>query len=430
MTKRDHPAATLIALGASAALQVACTVASGAYHPAAVVLLVAAAGLLVAALAGLARGARVPHGAVLGVILLIVGHGALAAVAPLAAERPASSVTLVPLAMFGLGLTYLAPSGPVLAAVRFAAIVALGAVLGAQVIHASPDPPIDVFALQRDGADALLAGRNPYASVAVTDTNPWLAQPRTVPYTYPPVQLAMTTLARAVAGDVRWAMVAALIVAAIAARQAARRIAPEAPPLQHDAPALVVLGGPLTAFVIEQAWVDPVSLGLLALGLWAVAARRAGLAAIVLGVACASKQPLALLVPLLALVPGFTRRHVAIALAAGGATVLPFVIWDPAAFWRGAVHYFVALPVRSDALTLSNLIRRRFGWAPGELAGLAAGGVAVAALWRRLPRADASFALLAGLVLCSLFLFGRLAFANYYFFLSGLVALGAALVTA
>jgi hypothetical protein len=409
-------------------MQVACAVASGAYHPAAVVLLTAAAGLLATALTGLPRGARAPHGAVLGVVLLLVGHGALAMIAPLSAERPASSLTLVPLAMFGLGITYLARSSPLLAAARFAAIVALGAVLGAQVIHASPHPQIDVFAMQRDGADALLAGRNPYASVAVADTNPWLAQPRTVPYTYPPVQLAITTLARAVAGDVRWAMVAALIAAAIAARQAARRIAPDAPPLQHDAPALVILGGPLTAFVIEQAWVDPVPLGLLAIGLWAVAARRAWLAAIVLGVACASKQTLALLVLLLPLVPGFTRRHVAVALAAGAATVLPFVVWDPAAFWRAAVHYFAVLPVRGDALTLSNLIRQRFGWAPGELAGLAAAGVAAAALWRRLPRAGASFGLLSGLVLLSVFLFGRLAFANYYFFLSGLVAISAALV--
>jgi hypothetical protein len=86
--------------------------------------------------------------------------------------------------------------------------------------------------------------------------------------------------------------------------------------------------------------------------------------------------------------------------------------------------------VRGDALTLSNLLRQRFGWAPGELVGLAAGGLAAAALWRRLPRAPASFALLAGLVLCSVFLFGRLAFANYYFLVSGLVALGAALVPA
>ena len=425
---RDLPATTLLALGASTLLQLACVVTPGRYHPVAVTLIVAAGVLLVAALIQLGKPARVPAAAVLAAPLLLLGHAALAPLRPLYALGPVPSVALLPVGVFALTLTYLARTHrPLVNHLRFGVLVFLTAATGAQVIAASPQPRIDVFAFQTRGADELLSGYNPYATVSVMDSNPDLEEELSVPYTYPPVQLLATTLARLVGGDVRWAMLVALLLAGVAARQAARRRAPDAPDFVHDAPALILFGGPIIALVIEQSWVDLVPLGLLSAALWALTVERGWLAAVVFGLALAAKQPLVLLFPLLWFLPGFGWRKVLVAAGTAMATVVPFVIWDAGAFFHGTVAYFVAAPPRGDALTLSNMIRFRFGWAPGELLGLSAALLVGAVARSRLRRSSATFVLLGSLALMLVFLTGRLAFTNYYFLLSGMTAIGGVL---
>jgi hypothetical protein len=425
---RDLPATTLLALGASTLMQLACAVLPGRYHPVSVTLLVAATILLVAALRWLGSTARVPATAVLAALLLLLGHAALAPVKPLYALSPVPLLSLFPMGAFGLTLTYFARMDrPYVDHLRFSVLVILAAALGAQVIAASPQPRIDVFAFQTQAADELIAGHNPYATVSVIDSNPALAENLWVPYTYPPVQLLATTLARLVGGDVRWAMLAGLLLAGVAARQTSRRNAPHAPAFVHDLPALVLFGGPIVAIVLEQSWVDLVPLGLLSAALWALAAERHWIAAVGFGLALAAKQPLALLFPLLWLLPHFGWRKAGVVAGTAAATILPFLVWDPDAFAHGTIAYFVQASPRNDALTLSNMLRFRFGWAPGELLGISAALLAVAISWSRLRRSLAAFLLLASLVLLFVFLTGKLAFTNYYFFLSGMTAMGGVL---
>ena len=108
-------------------------------------------------------------------------------------------------------------------------------------------------------------------------------------------------------------------------------------------------------------------------------------------------------------------------------TVLPFLLWDPLALWQGTVAYFVDVAPRDDALTLSNMFRLRFGWAPEELFGISLALLASAICWSRLRRSMATFLLLASLALLFVFLTGKQAFTNYYFFLSGMTAMGGVL---
>jgi hypothetical protein len=337
--------------------------------------------------------------------------------------RDPTIIKLVPVVLAAASLTYLVPVSRLVAHVRFAAVGALVVALGASVIAESPHPPIDVFDLQTQGADELLAARDPYATVSVIDTN---EPDQHVPYTYMPVTLVATTLSRAALGDIRWAMVAALLLAGLAARQALRRRSPDAPDLLGDATSLIVFGGPITAFVLEESWVDVIPLGLVCAAVWALACDRKTLAAVLFGLGLAGKQPLLVCFPLLLLVPGVGRRGFVIAAAAAAATVLPFLVWNPSAFSSDTVGYFAHLAPRSDALTMSNLISLRFHYRPGELYGavLAIAGVAFA--WRRVPRTAGTFLLLSSGVLLAFFAFGRLAFANYYFLLAGLTAAAAA----
>jgi hypothetical protein len=287
------------------------------------------------------------------------------------------------------------------------------------LIAESPHPPIDVYDLQTQGADDLLGARDPYATVSVVDTN---NLDERVPYTYMPVTLVATTLSRVATGDIRWAMVLALLVAGLATRQALRRTAPDAHDLVGDATALILIGGPLTGFVLEEAWVDVVPLGLVCAAVWALACERKTLAAVLFGFGLAGKQPLLVCAPLLLLVPGIGRRGLVVAAGVALATVLPFFVWNPSAFSSSTVGYFAHLAPRTDALTLSNLIAMRFHYRPGEVYGLVLAAAGVAVAWRRVPRGPGTFLLLACGVLLAIFAFGRLAFVNYYYFLAALAA--------
>jgi hypothetical protein len=417
VTQRSVPLVSLLALCACATLQLACAVRRGLFHPTAVMLLVAAGILIVAALRP--RG-RVDARWLLAPIAVVVVHGMLGWVPLPNAPHNPTMIELVPALVAAVSLTYLLPVPRAVSHARFAVVLVLAAGLAVNLFDASKRPRIDVFELQTQGADELLHGHDPYATVSVTDTN----DPRaSVPYTYMPVTLIATTLSRVATGDIRWAMLAALVLAALCVRLAAR----DAPDLLRDAAALILIGGPLTGFVLEESWVDLIPLGLLCGAAWAVARERRTAAAILFGLAFAGKQPLVIGFPLLLLLPGMGRRELALAAGVAAATVLPFFAWAPSAFWRGTVSYFAHLPSRSDALTLTNLIDLRFQHHPGEVYGLAAAVLIVALAWKRVPRTIGSVLLLACVALLAIFLTGRIAFANYYFLLAGIAAAAAAL---
>lgn len=409
MAQRGVTVAALLSACGCALLQLACTVRHGTYAPTAVMLVVAAGVAIVAALR--ARGEVDARWLLAPVLLVVAAAIAVAEPLPGGVDDPAA-LELVPLAIGAIALSYLARVSAVLEHARFALVGVLAVMLGIGVFHASPHPHIDVFEMQARGADALLGGHDPYAVVSVTDSNNPAFH---VPFTYPPVQLLAATLGW-LAGDVRYAMLAGLVVAVVAARQIARRRG--ASSLQQDAAALLLVGSPVVAFVLDQAWVDLVPLGLVAAALWAYEAERPTLAAVLFGLGFAAKQPFVVGFPLLWFA-GVRRREIAIAVVVAAATVLPFFAWSPADFWHSTVTYFADLPARGDALTLTNLVRVRFGVAPGELVG-AAIAIGVLALHRR-GRSPAALASYLAFALLCLFATGKLAFANYYFLISGLV---------
>ena len=349
---------------------------------------------------------------------LVLVDGAFAALPPPALAHAAPALTLVPLVALVLATTYLVPVRAPLATARFVVLCLLVVWLAIDIFSSSPHPHIDVFDMQTQGAEVLQHGRDPYAVVMVSDTN----DPRLdVPYTYPPVQLIVTTLAHAATGDVRFAMVLMLILAAVGARMALRG----GDDLLRDSVALIVLAGPITAFVLDQAWVDVVPLGFAGCAVWAWASGRRTLAAALFGLTFAAKQPLVIGFPLLLLLPGFTRRQLVIALGVAAAVTLPFFAWGPGEFLRGTVRYFVNLEPRNDALTVSNLVKLRFGHAPGELLGAATALLICAALWKRVERSPATMLALLTVALLCFFATGKIAFMNYYFFLGGLAAIAA-----
>ena len=331
---------------------------------------------------------------------------------------------LVALGTLGTGvLLAVAPRWHRVAALVLAAVVFVAA--SAAVIRLDPTPHIDVWYTLQGAADGLLHGQDMYTQV-------WPDSPgQRDAFTYLPWTAVLLTPARLLAGDVRWGLVAAQLLAAAVVVAVARTPsgAGRARERRLDvgagaAAALLLLPGTLTQ--IEQAWTEPLIFLLVALTLLAVARGSAWLAVVPLALALASKQHLALFLPLLAVWRPFGVRRTAVAAAAGFVLVLPWLLADTRAMWHDTVTLLVGFhPIRfADTLYLAAM--HELGWQPpfwltAALALAVVAGAVVAV--RRLDPLPERFAVVAAVTLFGANLLNKQAFYNQFWLVGALVLL-------
>ncbi len=308
-------------------------------------------------------------------------------------------------------------------ALRFTAIAALVAQMGMQTIIASPAPEIDVWTVQQEGAAVLASGKNPFQDVRLKDIGPRTAND--VPYVYPPLHLYVSAASWALLGDVRYAMVLALVLAGFATRALAVRASGGTfPAILEDAPALLIWCTPKGPFILEQGWIDPVPLFWFSalLLLW----HRPWVAAVLAGLVVGGKQTMLLVVVPVGLALGFTLPQWVLAGAVTLGPLMPWLLWDFRAWKHSNFDFLSALPVRDGALTLVTWAKRRLHLTlPPVTAFISAALVIGWHAWRRRTGRDrAAIASLAAMT--CFFVFNKWAFANYYFTLLGLAALTAA----
>ncbi len=247
--------------------------------------------------------------------------------------------------------------------------VAIAAYLTASVllIRLDPAPKIDVWYTLQGAADALAGGHNTYTQTWVGPPGPMAA------FTYLPWMGVLTAPGRWLFGDVRWALVAITVAGALALRgfdRRARGIAPargSGTAAGHGAGAaagalLLLLPG--TATQIEQAWTEPLLLACLAGAALAWRGRRLLLAALLLALGLASKQHLALLIPLLAVWPRLGWRRAAVPVGLAGLLVLPWFLADPRAIVHDTVTLLIDFPPLRFADTLFIAARHELAWTP------------------------------------------------------------------
>ncbi len=370
-----------------------------------------------------------------------LGPALLFFVEPAAYLQTGAMASLFALAACALVLlsTYCRPQpGTLVTRFRFPALLAVAGALGLVVLNFSPEPRIDVFVFQRDGAALLLRHLNPYAGSYphLYPEHPEYYSPALVEggrlnvYPYPPLTLLLG-VPGLLLGDVRLASLLALLAAAASIAALGRRAGTS--PAVAELAGLLVVFQPRGLFVLEQAWTETAALAFLALSLLAVqrflaAPGRGALLAcgLSLGVAAAAKQymPL-LLLPLWLALPRSRGVRLKTALLGAGvlaATVVPFALWAPAAFYRSVVLMQVLQPLRLDALSYLALWGQLFP-APQQLA-LVAFIAAPALLYAARPRpTDPSVLGQATLAAASAFfafvLFNKQAFCNYLFLVVG-----------
>jgi hypothetical protein len=284
---------------------------------------------------------------------------------------------------------------------------------------------IDTQVYLHDGVAALFQGHNPYAMTVPNLYPPHLANlfygPGVVVngrvnagFPYLPVPL-LAAVPGFVWGDVRYSQLIAMVLTALVLRRLAS---------DSIGRAAAVLGvASLTAIpMLKGGWTEPTSVALLACLVLALQQRRHAFVAVLLGLLLASKQYFVVVIPIIWLIRAWlTQRVILIGLGLAGAIMVPFLLVDPATFWK-AITGSQRGPLRADSISLLVSSVNTLGWPPpwtyGVLPLLGAGMTAIA-LTLRAPHTPPAFVAAVGLTLLVAFLLSRQAFMNYYYLVSG-----------
>jgi hypothetical protein len=290
----------------------------------------------------------------------------------------------------------------------------------AAVVAGSHRPRIDVWVLLQDGAHGFLAGRNPY-----TLTFPGAPRGQTTEcFTYLPGSFVLGAPGR-LAGDVRWAELAVLLIGWLALVAAVRRRAAGHPDTASQAapvllsPVLalvtVALAMPATVRVVQQAWTDSLLVGLLLVAVALVVRGHLTWAMLPFAIAMATKQHVVLLLPLILIWWGWQR---CVGVVAGAALICaPWLVAAPGRMWTCGVSFFLDLPATHDSISFW-----RFLPGPARLPVVLALTVgAVWLCWRRLPRTPAAFLLGAATVNAAFDLANKQSYLNQWWFVAQLV---------
>jgi hypothetical protein len=297
-----------------------------------------------------------------------------------------------------------------------------------------PVPLEDVAIFQRDSSYALMRGQNPYTLTfpdVYGEKSPLLYGPGAsvngvlqFGFPYAPLTLLWVLPAQIIAGDFRWAYVLALVIAA-ACILALRRN-----PIAVASALLLLFSAP-TFFVLKNGWTEPLPVMLLCIAAWA-AHRKKAPSFLTVGVLTAAKQYLVLLFPLLILLPEAKSSAGRLAdflkaVAVATFITLPFVLWNPRAFFHSTLFIQIAQPFRDDSLSYLSFFKLVTGTQPPSWPGFVIAIIAIAfCLWRA-PRTTTGFVLSVALVMFGFIAFARQAFINYYFLIFGALCCATAL---
>ena len=186
---------------------------------------------------------------------------------------------------------------------------------------------------------------------------------------------------------------------------------------------------PGTLTQAEQAWTEPLLFACLAGWALLVARDKAWWAVIPLALACASKQHMALLLPILACWQAFGLRRTVVTGGLTGALIAPWFVASPTDFVHDTITLLIGFHPIRFANTLFIAAQTELGWTPPFwLTGiivLGALAVACVLVWRRQPPLHELLGWLA-LVLLVANLVNKQAFYNQYWLASALIALSLA----
>ncbi|MBW2294160.1 MAG: DUF2029 domain-containing protein [Deltaproteobacteria bacterium] len=296
----------------------------------------------------------------------------------------------------------------------------------ALVVFASPHPLIDVFVTNSAGVDFVLQGNNPYA---MTYPDVYRGAYDFIPgFGYPPGALWLLVPFRLL-GDVRLASIGANVASVVLLLWLMRRAG-------HSTrtgwiACLAWLALPISLFVLEQAWVDPILVPFILGLMLAVSTRRWVAAGALLAALIGIKQYAVLLVLPSAVFAWRLGGRAALFRATGATAIVlvlliaPFALLDGDALYHQLAGTLFQRELRNDSLSIPAFIINALG---RELPGAFLAAVTVASAigfsaWlARKEHVDEHDWLSAIVMTFAItFLFGKQAFCNYYYLLAALL---------
>lgn len=298
-------------------------------------------------------------------------------------------------------------------------------VVATTAILTDPAPKIDVWVTLQQASEALARGESFYE---VT----WTGSPGVADaFTYLPWTAVLLAPGKWLAGDVRWALMVWTLVAAVGiwALAAGSRRDPS-PRWRAAAVTALILFAPGTLTQVDQAWTEPLLLA--GVVWWAVLVDRgrAWWAVVPLALACASKQHLALLLPVLLVWRPFGLWRTLATGALTGVLIAPWFVAGPQDFLHDTVTLLVSFHAILFANTLYLLALNVFGvtlpfWLTG-LVVLATLAAVIVVVHRRQPSLAEVLRWLALLLLVAN-LVNKQAFYNQFWLAGALVVVSLAL---
>jgi hypothetical protein len=301
--------------------------------------------------------------------------------------------------------------------IGFALMLTCFGTIGVAIIRQTPAPLIDVHAMQQQAAEALIHGENPYA-MTMPDIYggsfkfypPGAVQDGRVQfgYLYPPLSLLVTTPGYVLLGDVRYVYLACMLATGATLLF-----------LRSDRVGMMLsalfLFTPGSFHLLRMAWTEPLAALLLA-AVVVFAMKQSRVLPIALGLLLAGKQFLpaaVLLVPLLN--QPNSRRLIVQSLLVATSVTLPFMLWNPAAFFHSALGYHLVAPFRPDSL---NFVAwwsfQQPGFVPPSWLPFGAISLCSALFIWKSPRSPAAFSIAFAVCYLAFFGLSKQAFGNYY----------------
>jgi hypothetical protein len=292
---------------------------------------------------------------------------------------------------------------------RFTIIILLTLILKTAVVFSSYRHFIDVGIMIQESSAHFLAGRNPYSSATA-----WLPG-----FIYLPAGLLLPLPFYTIFGDTRFGSIVWELIGIGFIYQIARaELSPRFMKLAEQIILLFMLQ-PRSLFVIEQAWIEPVIVGMIAVTLYFFYYRFAdSLTDIVLAILLAIKQYLLFIYLPVFILYNFKWKRYAITSFIFSLILFPFFIWNPNAFYNQTVLHYLRIPIEPTSLGLTAYFAQQGIPIPRWISPAAAGLVAIVLglLLKRFGLLGYLHTLI--LTFFCLFIFGQQAFANYYYLIS------------
>lgn len=300
------------------------------------------------------------------------------------------------------------------------------------IIYISPAPHIDVHVVSNMAADFALQGKNPYNQIYPDIYNGAYAYAPN--FVYGPTCLWWSLPFRLL-GDVRFGYIVAEFLTLFGLLLFLKKYLHEKNLIYSIA--ILWLAFPVSLFVLEQAWIDPVIVMCFAWLAYFIANENFKFSAITAAFLAATK-PYSLLIPFLTFVflwrTQGRSKALRWALICGVVFLIilaPFLIDDASGFYKTTIQWMLHAPMRTDSLSLPSLwvylIHQPVaGWLLTMIYFFALG---ITVLWQikhSLPHVRV-WLFAQVFIYGVIFLFGKQAFCNYYYLWAFFILTSAAL---